>query len=164
MDAGYRAARGEVILFLHADTRLEEGWADALRGALEEPGVSGGAFLLRFDSGGRIYRVLERGARLRSRLARLPYGDQAIFVRREVLDRLGGIPDAPIFEDLDLVRAIRRSGRLVLLPLAARTSARRYERAGPLRAMLRNWLALGAYLLNIDRERVAGWYGRRPDR
>lgn len=165
MDAGYRAARGEAILFLHADTRLEAGWADALRSALEQPGVSGGAFLLRFDdSEGRIYRVIERGARLRSRLARLPYGDQAIFARREVLERLGGIPHAPIFEDLDLVRAIRRSGRLVLLPLAARTSARRYERAGPLRAMLRNWLALGAYLLNVDRERVAGWYGRRPDR
>ena len=162
MDAGYREARGETVLFLHADTRLDAGWAEALARALGDPRVAGGAFRLRFDSPRRIYRVIEAGVRLRARLAGLPFGDQGLFVRRALLDESGGIPAVPIFEDLDLVRRIRRAGRLVLLPERAWTSPRRYERNGPLRQVLRNTLALTAWGLGLDRERVARWYrGRR---
>lgn len=164
MQTGFRASRGEVVLFLHADTRLETGWAASLRRATEEPGVAGGAFHLRFESPRAVYRFIERGARARCRVARLPYGDQGIFVRRNVLDELGGIPDTPIFEDLDLARAMRRFGRVVLLPQAAFTSPRRYERNGPLRTMLRNWIALGAWALGADRERVVRWYRGAPER
>lgn len=164
MDAGYRVARGEVILFLHADTRLEAGWAEAVRRSLEDPSVAGGAFRLRFESPRRVYRLIEQGARLRSVVARLPYGDQGLFVRRKVIDAMGGLADTPIFEDLDLARAVRRAGRLALLPLAAWTSPRRYERGGPLRTMLRNWAALAGWRLGVDREAVAHWYRRRPAR
>jgi rSAM/selenodomain-associated transferase 2 len=163
MDAGYRRAQGEIVLFLHADTRLEEGWADAVRDALADPAVSGGAFRLRFESWNPVYRLIEGGARTRCRIARLPYGDQALFVRRKVLDEQDGLPDTPIFEDLDLARAVRRSGRLALLRLPAWTSPRRYERNGPLTTMFRNWIALTAYALGLDRQRVARWYRRRPD-
>ena len=164
MQAGYRAARGDALVFLHADTRLDPGWDRAVRDALADPRTAGGAFRLRFESPGRAFRLIEWGARLRARIGGLPYGDQALFVRRSVLDAAGGIPAVPIFEDLDLARVIRAAGRLVLRPEEARTSPRRYERSGVLRLGLRNSIALAAYLLGLDRERVARWYRRRPSR
>jgi rSAM/selenodomain-associated transferase 2 len=164
MNLGFREASGAVIVFLHADTRLEPGWLEALREALRDAGVAGGAFRLRFESRRWRYRLLERGVALRCALLGLPYGDQGLFVRRAVLEAVGGVPQTPIFEDLDLVRVIRRRGRLVCLPLAAWTSARRYERNGTARQVGRNLLALAAYLLGIERERVARWYRRSPGR
>ena len=160
--AGSRAATGDVLLFLHADTRLEPGWSAAVRRALEDPRVAGGAFRLRFEASGAGYRLLEKGVALRSRLGRLPYGDQALFVRRAVLDAAGGIAPVPIFEDLDLVRLIRAAGRLALLDAPAWTSARRYRRNGVLRQVARNNAALVAYFLNVDRARVARWYRGSP--
>ncbi len=162
MDAGYREAAGAVVLFLHADTRLEPGWSEAVLGALEDPAVAGGAFRLQFEAPGLRYRLLERGVALRSRYGGLPYGDQALFVRKRLLDLAGGIAPVPIFEDLDLVRLITRSGRLALLPGRAWTSARRYARNGVLRQVLRNNAALTGYLLNVERDRIARWYRRRP--
>jgi len=161
LDAGYRAATGEVVLFLHADTRLEPGWSASVRRALERPRVAGGAFRQRYDSERWPYRLLELGTRLRAR-GGLPCGDQALFVRRNLLDAWGGIPDTPIFEDLDLARAIRDCGKLALCAERAVTSPRRYEAGGVLREFSRNSLALFGYLVDFDRERVARWYHRRP--
>jgi rSAM/selenodomain-associated transferase 2 len=160
LDAGARAASGEVLLFLHADTLLPAGWDGAVRQALEDPRVSGGAFRLCFDCRSLPLRAVEWGARLRVALFRLPYGDQALFLRRSVLEELGGVPQVPIMEDLDLVRALRDAGRLALLPQPAVTSARRYQAGGVLRTMLRNWLAAAAWAAGVDRTRVAAWYRR----
>jgi rSAM/selenodomain-associated transferase 2 len=162
MDAGYREARGEVVVFLHADTRLEPGWREALERALADPATAGGAFRLRFDERSVGLRLVEWGVWLRSRLGGLPYGDQALFVRKRFLDASGGVAPVPIFEDLDLVRLIKRSGRLALLPICVRTSARRYQRNGALRQVLRNQAALASYFLHLPRARVAAWYRRRP--
>lgn len=162
MDAGYRAATGAVIVFLHADTRLQPGWRAAIERALADPAAAGGAFRLRFDGAGFAMKVIELGAAVRARVARLPYGDQALFLRREVLDQAGGVAPVPIFEDLDLVRLIRRTGRLVLLSAPAWTSARRYDRNGVLRQWLRNQAALLGWFLRLPRARVAAWYRRRP--
>ncbi|MCH6563463.1 MAG: TIGR04283 family arsenosugar biosynthesis glycosyltransferase [Deltaproteobacteria bacterium] len=164
MDVGYRAASGDVLMFLHADSWLEPGWLACLRTALQDPRVAGGAFALRFASRRWVYRFLELGAWLRARLGGLPYGDQALFVRRALLDAQGGIPLVPIFEDLDLARLIRRNGRMALLSARVRTSPRRYEARGALRTWLRNTVALAAYGLGLDRERVARWYRRGPGR
>ena len=164
MDVGYREAVGDVIVFLHADTRLEAGWLKAIGAALGDCAVAGGAFRLAFASPRLVYRLLELWVRLRSRFARLPFGDQALFLRRELIDAQGGIRSVPIFEDLDLVRLIRSSGRLALLPEQAWTSTRRYERNGLLRQGLRNHAALLAWHLRLDRRRVAHWYGRRSAR
>jgi rSAM/selenodomain-associated transferase 2 len=158
LGVGAKAARGEVVLLLHADTRLPPGWDAAVRGALEEPRVVGGAFRLRFDAAGAGLRLVEWGTRLRVALLRLPYGDQALFVRRAVLEAIGGVPQVPIMEDLDLVRAMRRRGRLALLPLAVRSSPRRYRERGIWRTAARNLLAACAWALRFDRERVAAWY------
>jgi rSAM/selenodomain-associated transferase 2 len=162
MDAGYREASGAIVLFLHADTWLEPGWSEAVLRALDDPSVAGGAFRLRFESPRLALRLIERGAELRSRLGGLPYGDQALFVRKRLLDRAGGIAPVPIFEDLDLVQLIKRGGRLALLSECAWTSARRYARNGVLRQFLRNNVALAGYLLDLERDRIARWYRRRP--
>jgi rSAM/selenodomain-associated transferase 2 len=152
------APEAEALVFLHADSILPPGWSDRVRAALAEPRVAGGAFALRFAERGARLWLVELGVRLRLALTRLPYGDQALFVRASVLRALGGVPQAPIMEDLDLARGIRSRGRLALLPEAVTTSARRYRTRGVLRTMLRNWLALAAWTLGVDRARVAAWY------
>ncbi len=158
--AGALLARGDTILFLHADTRLPPGWDASVRAALADPGVVGGAFRLRFEARSPALRLIEWGACLRVALFRFPYGDQALFMRRSVLEALGGMPQAPIMEDLDLVRSLKQRGRLACLRPAVTTSARRYLAGGALRTMLRNWLAAGAWWLGLPRERIAAWYRR----
>ena len=159
--AGAEAAGdADALLFLHADSRLPRGWAGRVASALADPGVAGGAFAFRFAQRSALLRFVELGVRLRLAVAQLPYGDQALFVRREVLRALGGVPQAPIMEDLDLVRGMRGHGRLALLPEPVTTSARRYQARGVLRTMLRNWLALVAWRLGLDRARIAAWYAR----
>jgi rSAM/selenodomain-associated transferase 2 len=158
--AGARAADADAVLFLHADTKLPAGWAEAVRAALADPAVVGGAFRFRFAEPGLALRAVEWGVRARLALAGLPYGDQALFARRSALDAIGGVPQAPIMEDLDLVRALRRQGRLALLPLPATTSARRYLARGVFRTVARNTVALLGWLLGVDRARLAAWYRR----
>lgn len=164
LELGRRRAGGDAVVFLHADTRLEAGWAEQLRAALRDPAVAGGAFSLRFESGRFAFRLVEAAVAWRCRVARLPYGDQALFVRREVLERAGGIAPVPLFEDLDLVRTIRRAGKLALLEAGALTSPRRYERNGVWRTVLRNLMALLAWRLGLPRDRVSVWYRRAPAR
>jgi len=158
--AGAGAAEAEAILFLHADTRLSPGWDAAVRHALADPAVVGGAFAFRFAEPGLALRVVEWGVRARLALARLPFGDQALFARASALAAIGGVPQAPIMEDLDLVRALGRRGRLALLPLPAVTSARRYLERGVFRTVARNTLAMLAWSLGLDRTRIAAWYRR----
>jgi hypothetical protein len=122
--------------------------------------VAGGAFGLQFDELDGLLRLIGWVAALRARLLELPYGDQAIFVRRTVLERVGGIPDVAVMEDLDLVSAIKAEGRLALLPLQVVTSSRRYRGQGVLRTAVRHVLALAAWRLGVDRQRLAGWLQR----
>ena len=114
--AGVRASAGDVVLLLHADTRLPRGWRAAVCDALRDDRVVGGAFRFRFDERSPVFRFIEFGARLRSGLWRLPYGDQALFVRRRTLEAIGGIPEVPVMEDLDLVQRHEARGT----PRAAR--------------------------------------------
>ena len=159
-EAGWRASRGEVVLFLHADTQLPSGWAPMLRAALLDRSIVGGAFRLRFEPRTAALAVIEWGARQRARWFGLPYGDQALFVRRAALAAIGGIAPVPLLEDLDLVRAMRPHGRLALLPLEAITSSRRYQQRGVLRTWWRHALTLVAWRLGIDRARLAAWLRR----
>lgn len=163
MQAGAEAAASaDAILFLHADTRLPAGYADSLRQALANPRIAGGAFALRFAERRPALRWVEWGLRLRLWALRLPYGDQAVFVRRSALAQIGGVPQAPIMEDLDLVRGIQRLGGFALLRTAVTTSARRYLQRGVARTVWRNALALAGWSLGLPRARLADWYrGRR---
>jgi rSAM/selenodomain-associated transferase 2 len=155
MNAGARAATGEILWFLHADCRPPADAATAIRRTLACDAVSGGAF--RFALAGRRwgYRVVEWGVRLRCRLFRLPYGDQGIFLRRSLFESLGGFRAVPILEDLYLVRELRRRGRVVTLPAPLPTSPRRCARDGILRTVLRNQVLLLGERLGVAPERLA---------
>jgi rSAM/selenodomain-associated transferase 2 len=155
--AGGRAARGEWLLFLHADTRLERGWADAIR-SLPAP-VVGGAFRFALDPPRAAYRWLEAGVALRCRLFRLPYGDQGLFARRAAYEAVGGFRPLPLMEDVDLVRRLRRAGRLAFPAVRAFTSARRFERRGAAATSLRNLGLLALYSAGCDPGRLARLYG-----
>jgi len=143
LDLGARAARGTWLVFLHADTRLEAGWTEALLGLPEH--VAGGAFRFAVDSPRHVYRWIERAVALRCRLFRLPYGDQAIFAHREAYEGAGGYPPLPLMEDVAFVRRLAHVGRLAFPSPRAITSARRWERRGVLRATVENWTLLGLY-------------------
>lgn len=160
LNRGAAEAGGDILLFLHADCRLPPDWAPQVRRVLAVPGTAGGAFRLRLRGGGIRLRLVEAGIALRSRLLSLPYGDQAVFLRRETFRRLGGYPDLPILEDVELVRRLRREGRVAILDLAVSASARRWRSLGVGRVTLLNQAILAAYLAGLAPARLAGWYRR----
>ena len=131
MNVGAANARGEVLLFLHADTCLPEQFGNKVLTALARNGVSAGAFTLGIDSEDWGMRFIERVANWRARIFKMPYGDQALFVSRKLFSEIGGYADDPIMEDFELVRRLKRKGKIVVLPESVRTSARRWPSHGP---------------------------------
>jgi rSAM/selenodomain-associated transferase 2 len=154
MNAGARAATGDVLLFLHADTRLPADALARLEAALGDPRVCGGNFSLRFAGETWESRALDLVYPL-LRLGGMCYGDSAIFIRREVFERLNGYRDFPIFEDCDLYRRMRRVGRFARLPQCALTSSRRFEgrflRTFALWAVMQCLYWLGVHPRRLDR-------------
>ncbi|MEW6325906.1 MAG: TIGR04283 family arsenosugar biosynthesis glycosyltransferase, partial [Nitrospirota bacterium] len=161
MNAGAAEARGAILLFLHADTLLEPSALDAARRALND-GAAGGAFRLRIASERPWLRVVAWGANVRSRYLGLPYGDQALFVRRDAFEAVGGFPAWPLMEDVEFIRRLWRKGRVALLNEAVLTSARRWEREGAVWTTVRNWLLLAGFWVGVSPGRLAQWY--RPIR
>ena len=159
MNFGARQAGGDILLFLHADTRLPPDGLQAVRNALKQPGAVGGAFRLVITPATPALRLVAWGANLRSRLGRLPYGDQALFVPRRIFEELGGYDDVPFMEDVRLVQALRRRGRLILLPQAAATSGRRWQRDGVLYTTARNTALMTLYFFGVQPATLKRWYG-----
>ena len=156
LDHGAREARGEWIVFLHADTRLEPGWCPSILGL--DPGVAGGAFRFALDTARPARRYAEWAVALRCRLLGLPFGDQALFCRRRSYEEAGGFPHEPLFEDVALVLRLRRVGRVVLLPRCAVSSPRRWQADGPARTTIRNNALLLAFLAGVSPARLARLY------
>lgn len=160
--AGARAARGALLCFLHADARLDAravAALDALARGSDAPGAW--AFLLAIDAPERVFRLVERGANARSRRLALPYGDQGLVVSRADYDAAGGYPPWPLMEDVALVRALNRRGRVRLLDAAVTVSARRWRRDGVARRTLANWWLMLRFLAGAEPERLARRY--RPN-
>jgi rSAM/selenodomain-associated transferase 2 len=163
LNRGAAATQAEWLLFLHADCRLPLGWHDAVATALADPANSLGCFRLHTEPppGTRpspVQRVWLRTLDLRSRGLRLPYGDQAFAVRREVFDRVGGFPDIPLMEDLAFARDCRKVGRIRRLPLEIRTTARRTD-AYPVRARLMMLVFPWLFRFGVPPGTLARWYG-----
>lgn len=158
LQAGADAARASLLFFVHADARLDR----AAVALLDEIAVArppcAMAFRLRIDARGLGFRLIEWGANVRSRLLRLPYGDQGLLVRREDYVRAGGYPAVPVFEDVALVRALDRITSVHLLDAAIDVSPRRWRVDGALRRTLSNWLLLARYLAGASPERLVGRY------
>jgi rSAM/selenodomain-associated transferase 2 len=158
MNAGARAARGDTLLFLHADTRLPPAAAAAIACALSDPGVVGGRFDVRFTNDGWPFRMIATLMNWRSRLTRIATGDQAIFVRRAAFDALGGYPDLPLMEDVELCRRLKRLGRIVCLRQRVTTSARKWEQEGIVRTILLMWTLRLLYFCGVKTDRLHAWY------
>lgn len=161
MNAGAAAANGDYLLFLHADTRLPWGYGECVRRTLSDPGVVAGAFLLGIDGGGPALRMNEHLVNCRARYLGMPYGDQAIFIRARTFREIGGFPHLPIMEDYELMRRLRRRGRVAIVPVRVLTSGRRWTRLGVVRATLVNKVTVAGYRLGVSPDRLAAWYRQR---
>jgi rSAM/selenodomain-associated transferase 2 len=162
MNAGAEAAGGDVLLFLHADTRLPPAADARIREALAAGGRAWGRFDVRIANGGRFLAVVAALMNRRSRLTGIATGDQAIFVTRAAFTAAGGYPDIPLMEDIVLSRRLKRLSRPACLTARVTTSGRRWERNGVARTVLTMWRLRLAFFLGADPRALAVAYGYRP--
>lgn len=160
MNAGAKVATGDILLFLHADTRLPTGFDVMVRKALQQPSSVAGAFELGIDAPLRSLRLIEKGVNWRSRVLSMPYGDQGIFLKTRLFHDIGGFPNLPIMEDFELMRRLRRLGHIEIVPVPVLTSGRRWLQQGVIKTTLINQLVIIAYLLQVPPEQIARWYRR----
>jgi len=156
LNRGAQAASGEVLLFHFADGTLDPDGIDELRASLDEPGIDGGAFRLRFSSPAWFYRAVEHAARLRNRCGLGPFGDQSIFVRAAVFRAGDGFRPGRVFADHEFARLLRRRRAFRILRSSVVTSVRRWERRGRLRTLVSHWFTMVAYVLGARTERSPG--------
>jgi rSAM/selenodomain-associated transferase 2 len=171
MNLGAKNATGDILVFLHADTRLPTGFDDLIRTALgdvsqfrkaDAPRTNklpiAGAFALEIDDRSRRFRWVEWGVKYRSRFLKMPYGDQAIFLRAKVFDEIGGFPDLPIMEDFELMRRLQKLGSVAIIEQPVITSARRWLQQGIFKTTLINQLMILGYLMGVDLDRLVQLY------
>ena len=159
MNCGAAQAAGDILIFLHADTRLPENALKNISALLEDKEIVGGAFDLGIDSERFAFRIIEKMASWRSRLTRIPYGDQSIFIRTDYFRQLGGFSDLPIMEDVELMQRIKqKKGEIKIIPERVSTSPRRWEKEGIIFCTLRNWLLVTLFLLGVKPEKLARFY------
>lgn len=157
--AGARGARGDLLLFLHADSMPTEGALERIRAAFDADDVIASGMCQRILAQRKVYRWIEHAADARVSRKSMVYGDSGLCVRRQVYEELGGFSDWPIFEDVDMSERLRKRGKVVLVPGAhLEISARRWERGGVVICTARNWLLTLAYKAGISPRRLAGLY------
>ncbi len=156
LQAGAEAARGDVLLFLHADTILPQAALEHIRTALSDGKQDSGCFRLRFDRSGRLLGLYAWATQFDTRFT--TFGDQAMFATRAAFKASGGFPDWPLLEDLALRQRLRGTGCFRKLHAAVTTSARRFEKHGVIQTQLRNASILGLYGLGVHPETLARWY------
>jgi len=159
MNAGAAVAKGEILIFLHADTQLPLSAFARIESVMGQGRYVGGAFKLGFQSEKLIYKALAWWVSLRCRLTKIPYGDQAIFIEKEYFSGIGGYSDIPLMEDVDLMRRIKkREAKICVLHDRVMTSPRRWEEEGFIYVNLRNTLLFILYLLGVAPQRLVHFY------
>ena len=158
MNVGARAARGKYLLFLHADTTLPFNYLDLVYRCLSRPGVAAGAFSLVIADRRPLFRFLEKLISWRSRIFGWPYGDQVFFMARGLFDRVGGFWQEPLLEDVDLLRKIKKEGRLVIMSSKVVTSARRWQNLGIVFTTIINQMVMVGYYLGVPPKFLATLY------
>ncbi len=157
LNAGAAAARGDILLFLHADVWLDSGSIEGVGTAISV-GYVGGAFTQRIEGDHPLYRLIECAANFRAKRLKIFYGDGGIFVRRTYFNRIGGFPDIPIMEEVGFSRKLCQHGEVTLVEPRIHISARRWQKDGILRTTLTNWLITLLYLLRVPPNHLAKLY------
>ncbi len=159
MNEAARRVRGDILVFLHADTDVGEDAFKLISVLFERyPDIVGGRFDVRLSGKGVMFRVIEFMINLRSRLTRISTGDQAMFVRRDVFESLGGFPEQPILEDIEFSRRLKRAGHVICLRNKVVTSSRRWEQHGIFRTVLLMWKIRLFYWFGVSPDRLAKMY------
>jgi len=159
MNEGVAIASGGILLFLHADTALPPDALKLIAAVMQKTTYAAGAFDLGIKSERFVFRVIEFAASLRSRITRIPFGDQAVFTRKEYFDAIGGFKEIPIMEDVEIMQRIKKRGdKIVILPQKTFTSSRRWEAEGILYSTLRNWVLQILYFFGISPRKLSRFY------
>jgi rSAM/selenodomain-associated transferase 2 len=158
LNAGAAAGRCDVLLFLHADTRLPPDARQAVTDALSDNACVGGRFDVRLDADRLSARIIGTMMNLRSRVSGIATGDQALFVRREVFERIGRFAEIPLMEDIDLTRRLKRVGHLAPRTECVVTSFRRWEQNGPVRTIVLMWTLRFLYWIGVSPHRLQYFY------
>ena len=161
MNAGAAVATGDILLFLHADTHLPPEFDTLVCQALQNPSTVAGAFELRINADLKGLRLIETIVNVRSRIFSMPYGDQALFLKATTFHDIGGFPDLPIMEDFELIRYLKRQGRIAIVPASVLTSGRRWQTLGVVKTTLINQLIIAGYFLGISPVHLAHWYRKK---
>ena len=163
MNAGAAIATGDILLFLHGDTQLPPDYLNLVKDTLAQPKAIAGAFELAIDGDGKSLRWVEIMVKLRSRWFSLPYGDQGIFLHRNVFQAMGGFADLPIMEDFELIQRLKKQGRIAIAPAAVLTSSRRWQKVGVFKTTLINQLIILGYYLGIPPKQLRRLYNKSSD-
>jgi len=162
MNAGASIAQGEILIFLHADTKLPEDAFQKIRRVLEEGRYVGGAFYLRIDSDRVIFKLISHITSFLSRLTRIPYGDQTIFIKKDYFNRIGRYGDIPVMEDAELMRKIKRERKKIcIIRDNVKTSPRRWEEKGIFYTILINQMIRILYFLGVSPDKLTKFFYRR---
>ena len=159
MNEGAKAGRGEVFLFLHADTQLPQDAKTVIDTVLADQQMVGGRFDVQFDRPSMWGTMISKTMNWRSRLSGLATGDQALFVRRSVFEQMGGFTDMPLMEDIEFSRRLKRKGRTAALTATVTTSFRRWEQQGPLQTIFLMWTLRFLYWVGTSPHTLSRWYG-----
>ncbi len=158
LNLGASVATSQVLLFLHADTMLPPAFPELVTGCLAEEKTILGSFSLRIQQASLLLRTICAGANLRSRFLQLPYGDQSLFIRKTDFEKIGRFPETPIMEDYIFVKLAKKHGKVQTLPQTVSTSARRWQKIGPIRTTFINQLMIMGYKLGVRPEKLASFY------